>query len=88
MTDTMRLRVAKAISRPEIWDAENLRRYGDLWIQSARDEAMEKARKAIEAMMEPTDEMVTAGLDNYEFGGRTEMHVLVDWQDMIREALK
>ena len=60
MTNPMLLRVAKAISRPEIWDDENIKRYGDMWILSARNEAFENARKAIEAMLDLTPEMEAA----------------------------
>ena len=46
------------------------------------------ARAAIAAMREPTPEMIEAGLDAYEFWGRTAEHVADDWRDMIDAALK
>jgi hypothetical protein len=55
-------RVARAISNPEIWLPENEKTYGDMWVFEAQRKAREKAREAIEAMREPTEEMQLLGL--------------------------
>jgi hypothetical protein len=82
-------RVAHAISRAEIWDEENLKRYGDLWIISARDEAMANARKAIEAMRLPTIAMIkAAGHSLVSEEGIPKFITQHDWSFMIDEALR
>lgn len=45
------------------------------------------ARAVIAAMREPTEAMLIAGLDDYEFGGRTKDHVAHDYRAMIDAAL-
>ena len=41
------------------------------------------ARAALAALRDPTPAMIAAGLDDYEFGGRTAEHVIADWHAMV-----
>ena len=52
MTDDVVEKVAKAISRPEIWHADSTKKFPDLWVRDERLKAMEKARAAIAAYEE------------------------------------
>lgn len=72
-------RVARAID-PAAFSYDAIRWYWELWAEKRQQKARENAAAAIEAMREPTDEMVEEG------AGRG--NVRVTWSMMIDEALK
>lgn len=86
--------VAREISNPEIWDEALLKFYGDLWMYDAQVQARATARAAIEAMLEPTEAMISvantleasykAKLKSFEVTG----FCWLIYRAMVIEALK
>lgn len=84
MSESIIERVAKAISSPEIWEPENEKRFGDLWLFEEQKKAREKARKAFLALLNPTQAMIDAG---NAWDGDWK-HADQIYRAMIEEALK
>lgn len=53
-----------------------------------REAARALARAAIDAMREPTDEMVNAAYSGSDFQAASESDIRSGWRSMINEALK
>ena len=63
--ESMRERVARAVSEPEIWDEAVCRLIGMTLWPEAREYAFRTADAVLAALREPTGAMIDAGADTY-----------------------